>query len=173
MILTPLLMMLQAAPAATPAPAPVAPWTPRERTDAATGAKSVTASVSSREKNARLSLRCDAQVPVVSIQYVTKEPLGAGPDRPVSLSFDGGPPVEFGWEFPGTAAFVRDAPQVTALTIEMARAKTIKVHAMSIANTAVDATFDGPATDAPVKAVLEACSYTLGQVPIEKEPAKK
>lgn len=169
MILTALLLLQTA----TPAPAAVAPWTARERTDAATGAKSVTAGAASREKNARLSLRCDAQVPVVSIQYIPREALGAGPDRMVSLSFDSGPPVDFLWEFPGTAAFVRDTPQVTALTIEFARAKTIKVHTMSVANTAVDATFDGPASDASVKAVLAACGYTLGQVPIETDAPKK
>ncbi len=171
MILTALLL-LQAAPAPAPAPPP-APWSPRACTDATTGAKSVTASVSARGNNARLSLRCDAQVPIVSVQYVTREPLGAGPDRIVAMSFDGGPAVEFLWEFPGTAAFVRDGPQVTALTIEMAKAKVIKVRTMTIANTAVEATFDGPASDAPVKAVLAACGYTLGQVPIEPEPAAK
>lgn len=169
MMLLPMLLILQTVPAA----APVVPWTPRERTDAATGARSVTAGANSREKNARLSLRCDAQVPVVSIQYIPREPLGAGPERSVSVSFDGGPPVTLDWEFPGTAAFVRDTPSVTALTIEMAKAKAIRVEAMSTAGTNVAATFDGPGSDAPVKAVLTACGYTLGEVPLAKiEPDK-
>lgn len=164
-----LFLILQAAPVA----APIVPWTPRERTDAATGARSVTAAATSRETNARLSLRCDAQVPVVSIQYIPREPLGAGPERTVSVSFDGGPAVALDWEFPGTAAFVRDTPSVTALTIELAKAKTVRVEALSTAGTTVAATFDGPGTDSSVKAVLTACGYTLGEVPVAKvEPAK-
>ena len=34
---------------------------------------------------------------------------------------------------------------------------------------AIDATFPGPG-EASVKAVLEACGYTLGQVPAPKQP---
>ena len=164
------LLLLQAA---TPVSAPAAPWTPRERTDAATGAKSVAVGATSRENNARLSLRCDAQVPVVSLQYIPREPLGAGPERVVSMSFDGGPPVALAWEFPGTAAFVRDTPSVTALTIEMAKARAIKVEALSTAGTTVSATFDGPGGDAPIKAVLTACGYTLGEVPVAPPEAAK
>lgn len=155
------LILLQAAQVTTPS----VPWAPRERTDATTGARSVTAGATSRERNARLSLRCDAQVPVVSIQYIPREPLGAGPDRMVSLSFDGGPAVTLLWEFPGTASFVRDPASVTALTIQMASAKTIRVEAQSTAGTTVAATFDGPGNDASIKSVLTACEYTLGMVP--------
>ena len=162
-------LLLQAAVPAAAAPA--TPWATRERVDQATGAKSTTASVLARDGRARLSLRCDAQVPVVSVQYIPGTALGASDDRPVSMSFDGAAPLTFDWEFPGNAAFVRDTPQVTALTVAMASAKTIKVHALSLTNADVDATFDGPPSAGAVSAVLTACGYTLGQVPLEKEPA--
>lgn len=170
MLLTAALLLQAAA-----APAPVAPWTPRERTDATTGAKSVTASVNARDGSGRLVLRCDANVPIVSVQFISKTPLGASPDRVVEASFDGGAPMAFAWEFPGSPAFVRDNATVVALTTELAKAKAITVKTTTVANVPVTATFDGPSSDAPVKAVLGACGYVLGQMPVEKpkEPATR
>ena len=73
--------------------------------------------------------------------------------------------MEFNWEFTGTAAFNRDAVAVTALTVELAKAREIKLMTTNAANFGFGGTFPGPASDAPVRQVLAACGYTLGQVP--------
>jgi hypothetical protein len=81
---------------------PAAPWTPRSRQDA-NGTNSITVGATSREGNARLSVRCDnAADPVVSVQYITRTALGATDDRPVTVTVDGKPPILGTWEFPGT-----------------------------------------------------------------------
>jgi hypothetical protein len=160
------LLLLQAAPAA--------PWTPIERADAVNQSKSLAAAAVSREQNARLVVRCDdAGDPVVSVQYITKEPLGASPDRAVDLSFDGAAPVSQAWEFPGNAAFVREPNAVTAITVALVKARQVKVHALTLANVAVDATFDAPGGDSQIRSVLSACGYTLGEVPVVTDDAKK
>jgi hypothetical protein len=52
--------------------------------------------------------------------------------------------------------------------VALATAKTIKVHTADLNNTPVDATFDGPATDAGIRQVLTACGYQFGVVPAPK-----
>jgi hypothetical protein len=166
----PLLLLLeQAAPAATT----IAPWAPVAKTDAATGASSVSAFAVSGDGNARLVVRCDhAAEPVVSVQLRTRRPLGATADRPVSMSFDGGAAIESNWEFPGPAAFVRDSAIVTQLTVGLAKAHEIKVKTTDATGSAVEISFGGPTSAAPIAQVLEACGYGLGVVPPPVQPAK-
>ena len=61
------------------------------------------------------------------MQLRTRRPLGAADNHPVSMSFDGDAAIESDWEFPGTAAFVRDSAIVTKLTAGLAKAHEIKV----------------------------------------------
>ena len=167
-----LFLMLQAtSPATTPTPAPAPPpWTPVSRTDATTGATSMTAAVSTVDKAARLSVRCDRTGdPVVSIQFRTRQPMAKAEDHVVRLSFDGAAPMETKWEFPGSATFVREVNAVTVLTQAMASARDIKLETLDAAGS-ISATFDGPGSDASIREVLSTCGYTLGVVP---EPTKK
>ena len=170
-----LTMALQAAaPAATPA-APPPPWTPRMKTDPATGLSSGSVSANSNEGNGRLVVRCDRKVDnVVSIQFIPKLGFTASTPRPVSIQVDGAAPLGANWDFPGTGAFVADDTIVTTLSTAIAHGKQIKVHAIDPLNSVVDATFPGPASEAPIKQVIEACGYVFGQVPVRevKKPEK-
>lgn len=164
-----LLLLIQAAPATTA----IAPWAPVTKTDAATGASSVSAFALSGDGNARLVVRCDhAGEPVVSVQLRTRRPLGATDNHHVSMSFDGGAAIESDWEFPGTAAFVRDSAIVTQLTAGLANAHEIKVKTTDATGGAVEESFGGPAGAAPISQVLEACGYSLGVVPPPVKSAK-
>lgn len=161
-----LTMALQAAaPAATPAP--VAPWTPRMKTDPATGLQSGSVSATAKEGNGRLVVRCDRRSDnVVSIQFIPSMAFAAATPRPVSIQVDGASPLGANWEFPGSGAYVADDQIVTTLTTAIARGKQIKVHVIDPLNNVVDATIPGPPSEAPIKQVIEACGYVLGQVPV-------
>lgn len=153
------MMLVQAA-----APAASGPWTMVERIDPANGHKSVTASATAIDGSARLVLRCDAAVPIVSMQFLPKVSLGASEEREVAVSFDGGAPYPYKWEFPANATFVREAGIVTTLAMLSARAQRIGISTTSATGEAVSASFPGPG-EARVKAVLAACGYQLGVVP--------
>ncbi len=172
-------VLLQAAPvAATPAlpPAPAPPWVPMVHNDAAAGTASTSVYVLSQPPGARLSLRCDARTEkIVSFQFRASGGLGAGPMRPLSITFDGGTPLIANWEFISDIALERDDAAVTTIAAALANAKQIKIHTTSITGEPVDAVFTGPPSAAPVNQVLNACGYTLGQVPVRapaKPPAK-
>lgn len=184
-----LLLALQAAApapvAAPPSPAPAAPaapapWAVRERADAANGVSTTTTSVIARDGSSRLIVKCDRGTEsIVSVQFITKQVLqtaadtGEFADKQVALRFNGGPAVADNWQFRGSAAFIAAATPVTTLTTGLAKAKTITVETTNSANFAFSATFDGPATDAPVRQVLTACGYTLGTVPPPPAPPAK
>ncbi|QNQ07921.1 hypothetical protein [Sphingomonas alpina] len=184
-----LLLALQAAApapvAAPPSPAPAAPaapapWAVRERADAANGVLTTTTSVIARDGSSRLIVKCDRGTEsIVSVQFITKQVLqtaadtGEFADKQVALRFNGGPAVADNWQFRGSAAFIAAATPVTTLTTGLAKAKTITVETTNSANFAFSATFDGPATDAPVRQVLTACGYTLGTVPPPPAPPAK
>ena|SRR5882757_3963813 len=164
-----LFLLLQAAAA----PAPTAPWAPVTKTDAATGASSMSSYALSRDGNARLTVRCDrAAEPVVSVQLRTRQPLAAGADRPVSVTVDGGAPIAGNWEFPGAATFVRDGATVTQLTVALGSAHEIKVRTTDASNAVVEAVFDGPGNPASITQVVEACGYSFGVVPPPVKAAK-
>lgn len=146
------------------APAP-APWTPVLRSDVQ-GNRSATASATSTDGSARLVVRCDVRRDkVVSVQFIPRATFAAMTDRPVSLSFDGGSPLGWNWEYPGGGAFVRIDTIVTNLVSGIAHARQIRVRAIGPTNEAIEATFAGPASDAPIRQVLAACDYQLGIVP--------
>jgi hypothetical protein len=169
-----LTMALQAAvPPTASTAAPAAPWTPRMKTDAATGLQSGSVSVSSIENRGRLVVRCDRRSDnVVSIQFIPAMPFAAATPRPVSIQVDGAPPFGANWDFPGSGTYVADDQIVTTLTTAIAHAKQIKVHVIDPMNNVVDATFAGPPSEAPIKQVVEACGYTFGQLPV-RAPAPK
>lgn len=167
-----------AAPAAAPpapAPAPVAasaPWAIRERTDAASGVAMTSTSAIARDGSSRLTVKCDkAAESIVSVQFIAKQPLqtaldtGEFADKPVSMRFNGGPAITDTWQFRATAAYIANSTPVTALTVQLAKAKAITVETTTAGNFAFSATFDGPATSAPIVQVLTACGYKLGEVP--------
>lgn len=163
-------LLLQAAPAAAPAP-----WTVSTRPKTDPAITSTATGASSADGNAKLIVRCDAgKANVVSVQLFSRTPLGGPPARPVSLTFDANTPMIDNWEFVQQGAFQRDDVAVTTLTTALAAAKTIKVHTTTTTGEPVDATFTGPASAQPVTAVLAACGYTLGQPPVRApEPKDK
>ena len=165
-----LALMLQAAAA----PAPVAPWTVTPRANADPSITSSVAGAPSEDGNARLVMRCDAgKVKVVSFQLFTRAPLGGPPNRVVALSMDGLTPLSDTWEFVDKGAFQRADTAVTALASALATAKSIKLHTTTAAGEPVDASFAGPASDAPIKALLAACDYTLGVLPVRADEKGK
>lgn len=169
-----LLALLQtAAPPAPPAPPPL-PWTPVTRTDAASGQVSVSAATVTADRSARLVVRCDrAAEPVVSIQMRTKAGLAAAPDHVVSVSVDGGAPIEVVWEFPGIATMNREVGAITRLTLAMSAARSITVTTLD-GTTPVSFSFAGPGSGSGIKDVLTACGYELGVVPAPtKAPGQK
>ena len=159
-----LALLLQSA---APAPAPVAPWTVINRTSADGTMHTTLASTPSSDGNARLVMKCDAGTEkVVSLQFFSRTALGGPPDRPVTLTIDGGTPLGANWEFVEKGAFIREDVGVTTLTTAIASGKTINVHTTTATGEPIDATFAGPPSAAPVNAVLGACGYTLGAVPV-------
>lgn len=164
-----LALLLQAAPA----PAAVAPWTVTTRPKTDPAITSTVTGASSADGGAKLVVRCDAgKANVVSMQLFSRTPLGGPPARPVSLTFDAGTPMIDNWEFVQQGAFQRDDVGVTTLTTALAAAKTIKLHTTTATGEPVDATFAGPASAAPITAVLAACGYTLGQPPVRAPEPK-
>jgi hypothetical protein len=162
-------LLLQAAPA----PAAVAPWTVTPRPSADPTITTTVTSASSVDGNAKLVVRCDAgKAKVVSVQLFSRTSLGGPPARPVSLTFDANTPMIDNWEFVPQGAFQRDDVAVTTLTTALAAAKTIKVHTTTTTGEAVDASFTGPASPAPITSVLAACGYTLGQAPVRAPDPK-
>jgi len=164
-----LAIVLQSAPPAAPAE----PWAIVSRTDAA-GRPSVSASAPSIDGATRLTLRCDVPVKVVSLQFIPKLPLGAVPDKPVSIRFDQKPSLTSDWEFPGVATFTRDQATVQLLTFNLAHAKTVELVTTTDANFQVMARFAGPPSEQPIRAVLAACGYTLAPtMPAAPKPEPK
>ncbi|QQV76419.1 hypothetical protein H5J25_13195 [Sphingomonas aliaeris] len=182
-----LLLLLQAA-APAPAPAPAAPasaapapaaWEVRDKTNP-NGTMSVSTSVIARDGSSRLTVKCDKGAEaVVSVQFVSRQQLqepaadGAYAPKSVGLRFDNGPAIAYDWQFQGRVAYNADAPAVTALTMFLSKAKAVQVETTTASNFAFMATFDAPKTDAPIRQVLSACGYTLGQVPPPVAAAKK
>lgn len=163
MISIPVLLLLQAASA--PATPPPRPWEPRTRTVAG-GVTSTIAQVSGKD-GSRLVVKCDRGTEaLVSVQFFAGQPLseadasGAFASKPVGVRFDGGAANEYDWQFRAAAAFISDEAAVTSLTQQLAHAKQIKVETTNAANFRVEAVFDGPPSEAPIRQVLAACSTT-------------
>ncbi len=153
-----LALLLQAA-TSTPVP-----WAVTTKVNGASTATS--ASVWSQDGAARLVVRCDAaSEKIVSIQFIPRTGFPAAQPRPVSMNVDDNGWLGSNWQFPGSGAFTSQDTIVTTLAAQLAHGKAIKVRVINPDNTPVDATFAGPATDAPVKRVLSACGYELGVVP--------
>lgn len=174
-----LLLQTTAAPAAAPAApapaaAPVAPWTVTVRPKTDPAITSTLAATPSTDGTSRLVVRCDSGAQqVVSVQFFTKTALGGPPDRPVTLTIDAGTPMGTNWEFVEKGAYVREDMAVTTITTAIAAGKMIKLHTTTTTNEAVDASFAGPPSAEPVKAVLAACGYTLGTPPVRIDPNAK
>ena len=173
-----LLLQSTAAPTAVPVPAPaaapVAPWTVTSRTSPDGAMHSTVAGTPSSDGNARLVVKCDAGAQqVVSVQFFSKSPLGGPPDRPVTLTIDGGTPMGANWEFVERGAYIREDVAVTTITTAIAKGKSIKLATTTAAGAAVDATFAGPPSAEPVTKVLAACGYTLGTPPVRVDPKAK
>ena len=150
--------------------APLAPWVPVERATPQ-GGRSVAASAFSADGAARLVVRCDrVTAPVVSIQFIPREQGRRFGVQPVSLQFDGGTPMVDNWEVMGVGLIEREDAAMTTLANGIAHAKAIKLHSVATDDTAVDHVFAGPGSDAPIRRVVEACGFTLGQVP-QRAPA--
>lgn len=160
----PLFLLFQAAPsAATP------PWSVVTRADPATGTTATTSAITSREGNARLVVKCDAgAVKVASVQFISDVALGAPADRPVSLAADAQTPLIANWEFTQRGAFIREAVAVTTLAATIGHARTIRIHTRTNTGDSVDATFDGPPGDAPIRQVLAACGYPYDAPPVRQ-----
>lgn len=166
MILGISVLLLQAALAATPAPA----WKLADRTNLS-GVRSISASVTGNDGLSRFVVKCDvASESIVSIQFIQPQSLGSGADKPVSVRFDGGPAFTYNWQFPGAGTYIADAEAITKLTTFLVKAKTVRVETTNAANFAVQANFVAPKGDAMVRQVLDVCGYALGVVP--PPPAK-
>lgn len=156
-------LLLQGATAAVPAHAP-APWTVVHLT--ANGAPATSTSVWAQDGKARLVVRCDtAGTPIVSLQFIPKPGFPAATPRPVAINADDNGWLGTNWQFPGNGAFVSDEVIVTNLAMIVAHAKAIRVRVIAPDNATVEAVFAGPASDAPIRAVLKACGYDLGTAP--------
>lgn len=150
-----------AAPTSTTASTP---WMVTTKVGSASTATST--SVWSQDGSARLVVRCDAAAEkIVSIQFIPRGGFPAALPRPVSMNIDDNGWLGANWQFPGSGAFTSQDAIVTTLAAQLAHGRTIKVRVINPDNTPVDATFTGPATDAPVRRVLSACAYELGVVP--------
>lgn len=164
-----LALFLQAA-----TPTPVAPWTVVSRPNPDPTIASTVLGASAVDNNARLVMRCDVSPKgkFVSIQLFTRTALGGPPNRPVSLTMDGATPFVGNWEFAEKGAYVSSDDAVTTLAQAIANAKQIQIHTTTVAGDAVDVTFAGPGSDAPVKALLAGCDYKLGVVPVRPKDKK-
>jgi hypothetical protein len=166
-----LALFLQAAAAPVPAPAP---WTVTPRPNADPTITSTVVGTPSTDGSATLRLRCDAgKEKIVSVQLFTKTALGGPPDRPVTLTIDANTPMGTNWEFVDKGAYVREDIAVTTITTAIAGGKVIKVHTTTATSEPIDASFAGPPSAEPVKAVLVACGYTLGTPPVRVDPKEK
>ena len=158
-------------PAPATAAPPPAPWEVKART--AGGIVSTSAATIAAD-GSRLVVKCDKGVDSgVSVQFFGRDLQNAGddgsfPGKPVALRFDNGAANEAEWEFRASAAFTSNDAVVTSLTLQLAKAKQIRVETTNAGNFGVAAVFDGPASDAPIRQVLDACGYVLGQVPVIK-----
>lgn len=162
------------APATAPAAPPVAPWTVTLRPKTDPAMTSTVVGTPSDDKTSRLVVRCDAGAQqVVSVQFFTKTALGGPPDRPVTLTIDGGTPMGANWEFVDKGAYIREDMAVTTITTALATGKVIKLSTTTTAGEQVNASFAGPPSAEPVKKVLAACGYVLGSPPVRIEPKKK
>jgi hypothetical protein len=173
-----ILLQTTAAPATAPAPAPaaapVAPWTVTARPKTDPAITSTVVGTPSDDGNSRLVVRCDSGAQkVVSVQLFTKSALGGPPDRPVTLMFDYATPMGTNWEFVEKGAYIREDMAVTTITSAIATAKKIKLRTTTATGEAVEASFVGPPSAEPVKAVLAACGYTLGTPPVRVDPKDK
>jgi hypothetical protein len=169
-----LALLLQATAAPASAPAPVAPWTVTVRPKTDPTITSTVVGTPSNDGSARLVLRCDSgKEQVVSVQMFTKAALGGPPDRPVTLTIDGGTPMGSNWEFVDKGTYVREDMAVTTLTTAIASGKVIKVHTTTATGEPIDATFAGPPSAVPVTTLLAACGYTLGTPPVRVDPKAK
>jgi hypothetical protein len=158
----PLILLLQAAAA----PAAPAPWTAIERPVPDSDVKAMVAYATSRDSSARMTVRCDrVKVPVVSIQIRTRTPMAAAADGAVAVTFDTAEPITAMWEFPGMAMLTSDPATVTAVTSGLVKARTVSV-ATGEGPTLLTEEFEGPASGDGIKAVLAACGYQLGVVPM-------
>ncbi|MFC3579353.1 hypothetical protein [Sphingomonas hylomeconis] len=172
-----LLMLIAQAAAAPATPAnPPAPWT--VRTANVGGVASTSTSTIARDGSSRLVVKCDrATEALVSVQFFAKQPLqmagddGSFASKPVALRFDNGAANGYDWQLRSYAAYTSNDAVVTSLTLQLAKAKQIKVETTSASNFRFEAVFDGPPTDAPIRQVLQACGYVLGQVPVFAQPA--
>ncbi|MEN2787336.1 hypothetical protein ACFOKI_04085 [Sphingomonas qilianensis] len=170
----PILLLLQAA-APTPTPTTPTPWT--VRTSSAGGVASTSTSTIARDGSSRLVVKCDrATEALVSVQFFAKQPLqmagddGSFASKAVALRFDNGAANGYDWQFRAFAAFTSNDTVVTSLTLQLAKAKQIKVETTNASNFRFEAVFDGPPGDAPIRQVLQACGYVLGQVPVMPAP---
>ena len=165
-----LLFLLQAAAVA---PAPNAPWTAQTRTDAA-GRVSTSAFVLSGNGDARLMVRCDrAGDPGVSLILRTRtKPLDAGDNHVVTVTVDGGKPIDAVWQFPAGAALLSEPEAVTALTTAIDGGASVRLDTDD-GGSHVVATFPGAKGHSGVRDVLAACGYALGVVPAPVKPAAK
>ena len=84
----------------------------------------------------------------------------------MSLQIDGATPLVANWERLGGAAIERDDGAVTTIAAALAHGRQIRLHTSDGGGAATDATFAGPPGDAPVRRVLAACGYQLGQRPV-------
>ena len=100
-------------------------------------------------------------------------PLGGPPDRPGTLTIDGGTPMGANWEFVEKGAYIREDMAVTTITTALAKGKVIKLATTTATGDPVTASFAGPPSAEPVTKVLAACGYTLGTPPVRIEPKKK
>ncbi|MEG3163226.1 hypothetical protein U1701_01330 [Sphingomonas sp. PB2P19] len=164
-------LLLQAAAVAAPAPAPAAQaWKFTDRTNTA-GVRSVSASVTGRDGLSRFVVKCDVGTePIVSIQFIQPNAIGASADKAVAVRFDGGPAFTYLWQFPGTATYITDPEAITKLTTFLVKSQIVGVETTNGSNFAVQASFAAPGDDAMVRKVLGVCGYTLGVVPTPPPP---
>ena len=156
------LLLLAQAAAPAPATAATSPWMVTERAGA-NGTRS--ASTSATEPGgARLAVRCDRTAePVVSIQFLPRTRLRLFGVQPVTLQVDGGTLLVDNWELIGGGAIERVDAAVSTITAAVARGHAVKLRSFDATGTAIDLNFPGPASDAPIRRVLAACGFTLGQ----------
>ncbi|WP_375382908.1 hypothetical protein [uncultured Sphingomonas sp.] len=161
-----LLMQAASAGAAPPFVPAVAPWTVVDRTNPATGARSVSAAAVAPGGTGRLVVRCDhAPIAVVSVQFIPRDAYRGFGVQPVSLQFDGGTALIDNWELLGAGAIEREEHAIATLTMGIAHARRIHLHTVDRAGVPLDLTLDGPTDDLPIRRVVEACGQVLGQVP--------
>lgn len=163
-----LALLLQAAAPAVPLP-PHVSWLVTHTI--VKGSAATATSAWSADGNARLVVRCDTTgAPIVSLQFIPRAGFPAATPRPVSINVDGNGWLGTNWQFPGTGAFVSDDTVVANLAVMVAQGKSIRVRASAPDDGIVEATFAGPASDAPVRAVLTACGYAFGKPPPRSTP---